>query len=214
MHAESRPTDLSPDSIPDVIPRIALSEDDVMNAMRSMQGYVDITPGAFREIYQLAYDHALRRMREAVPARSIMTAPVHCLRYDQPVTEAIAVLAAHGISGAPVVDAQGVVCGVLSEKDVLRSMNVADPATFMGILSACLEKPGCALTGVKGARVEALMSTPPVTATGATSSAELLALFRNKSINRVPVCDAAGRPLGIVTRTDLLTAARCLGDGV
>ncbi|GAB7078435.1 CBS domain-containing protein [Megalodesulfovibrio paquesii] len=193
---------------------VALSEADVMSAMRSMQSYVDITPGTFREIYQLAYNHAVQRLREAVPARKLMSVPVHCLQYDMLVVDAIGMLAAHGISGAPVLDADGVVCGVLSEKDVLRNMGVTGKATFMSILAACLRTPGCALASMKGVRVEAFMSTPPLTATEDTSAAQLMAVFREKSINRMPVCDAAGRPLGIVTRTDLLEAASRQGGGL
>ena len=80
-------------------------------------------------------------------------------------------------------------------------------AEITSILAACLQKPGCALSSVKEARVEQLMSMPPLTVAEGASSAELLELFRDKGINRVPVCDAQGRPMGIVTRTNLLQAA-------
>ena len=32
-----------------------ISEQDVLVAMKTMQGYIDITPADFREIYRMAY---------------------------------------------------------------------------------------------------------------------------------------------------------------
>ena len=51
-----------------------------------------------------------------------------------------------------------------------------------------------------------LMTTPPVTAGKELTAAEISTLLAEKSINRLPICDAEGRPVGIVTRTDLISA--------
>ena len=34
---------------------VEMSGSDVMDAMKSMEGYIDITPADFREVYQVAY---------------------------------------------------------------------------------------------------------------------------------------------------------------
>ena len=185
---------------------IDLSEEDVLDAMRSLQGYVDITPGTFREIYQLAYAHASKRMAGAVLAKEIMTAPVLCLRHDMSAAEAAKFLADHGVSGAPVVDAEGKVCGVVSEKDFLRKMGLTADVSFMGVIAKCLHSPGCMVSGLRDLSVDDLMSAPPFTASEEISVSEISALFTEKAINRLPICDAAGRPVGIVTRTDLVGA--------
>ena len=101
-----------------------LTEEDVLDAMRSMQGYVDITPGTFREIYELAYDLALKRVRSLGRADEIMSSPVHCLEKGMKASDAAARMAALGVSGAPVLDGEGRVCGVVSEKDFLRRMGL------------------------------------------------------------------------------------------
>lgn len=195
-------------TIKDQCERVDLSEDDVLDAMRSMQGYVDITPGAFREIYQLAWAHATKRLTGAVQAREIMTTPVHCLRHDLSAPEAADFLAEQGISGAPVVDGEGKVCGVVSEKDFLRTMGFTDPS-FMRIIAQCLRASGCMVSELRGLSLGELMNTPPITASENISVAEISALFVEKSINRLPICDASGRPKGIVTRADLV-GALCL----
>jgi CBS domain-containing protein len=181
-----------------------LTEEDVLDAMRSMQGYVDITPGTFREIYALAYDLALKRVRSLGKAEDIMTAPVHCLQKGMSATEAAALMAGLGISGAPVLDGEGRVCGVVSEKDYLRKMGLPGTATFMTVVSTCLSTPGCMVADVRKLLVDDIMSAPTLVASRETPVAELSEMLARHSINRLPICDAEGRPVGIVTRTDLV----------
>jgi len=54
--------------------------------------------------------------------------------------------------------------------------------------------------------VDDIMSTPPLVASPRTPVAELSEMLARHSINRLPICDEQGRPVGIVTRTDLVGA--------
>lgn len=181
-----------------------LSEDDVINAMRSMQGYVDITPGDFREIYSIAYDLALKRVRSLRKAEDAMTSPVHCLHREMNASEAASFMASHGISGAPVVDEKGTICGVVSEKDFLKKMGLPGTASFMAVVSRCMTIYGCLISDLGGLSVRELMNCPPIVAAKETTLADISELFSKHSINRVPICDTDGRPIGIVTRTNLV----------
>ena len=42
----------------DGIPSIDLSDEDILDAMQHVPGYLDITTGDFREVYELAHRHA------------------------------------------------------------------------------------------------------------------------------------------------------------
>lgn len=183
-----------------------LTDEDVLDAMRSMQGYVDITPGTFREIYELAYDLALKRVRALGRADEIMSSPVHCLEKGMKASDAAARMAGLGVSGAPVIDGEGRVCGVVSEKDFLRRMGLPGTASFMTVVSTCLNTPGCMVADLRGLLVDDLMTSPPVVASRETPVSEISELFARHSINRLPICDGDGRPEGIVTRTDLVGA--------
>ena len=181
-----------------------LTEEDVLDAMRSMQGYVDITPGTFREVYALAYDLALKRVRRLGKAEDIMTAPVHCLQKGMTASEAAARMAELGISGAPVLDGQGRICGVVSAKDYLREMGLPGTASFMTVVSTCLGTTGCMVADLRTLLVEDIMNTPPLFATLQMPVVELSEMLVRYSINRLPICDNEGRPVGMVTRTDLV----------
>ncbi len=45
----------------DFIP-VDISEHDVIKAMKLIEGYIDITPGDFKEVYQSAYAMAVERL--------------------------------------------------------------------------------------------------------------------------------------------------------
>ena len=78
---------------------IDISDDDVMKAMKSMQGYIDITPADFREIYRIAYALAKDRLMHALKAADIMTTLVHVVNVDTDLIATATLLAEKGISG-------------------------------------------------------------------------------------------------------------------
>jgi CBS domain-containing protein len=180
-----------------------MSDDDVFAAMKKIGGYIDITPRDFREIYYIAYRHALEQINQSVLAKDIMTTPVIHVQTDTPLTEAADVMAAANISGVPVVNEDRQVVGVISEKDFLREMG-GQTATFMGVVAHCLNNHGCMTIALKNKTVRELMSSSPITVKGDTPMAVMAQLLDQKKINRIPIVDEQGRLIGIITRTDFL----------
>jgi CBS domain-containing protein len=103
--------------------------------------------------------------------------------------EAIGLLLKHEISGMPVVDEQGTLLGVLSERDCLKPL--VDAQYF--------ELP---TTPVKE-----LMSTNLRTVSPQCDIMEVAELFLNNRYRRVPVLDN-GRLVGQISRRDILRAIR------
>jgi CBS-domain-containing membrane protein len=190
---------------------VEISEQDVLDAMRSMKGYIDITPADFREVYRAAYALAKDRMMNAVKARDVMSAPVHPVTLEMDLVETATLLSEKGISGAPVVDRDGRIVGVVSEKDFLAKMGAGRSGSFMQMVAHCLKNKGCVATSLQNRSVETIMTTPAVTATAGTSIAEIAALLMEKKINRLPITDDDRRVIGIVTRTDLVASYCMLG---
>ena len=90
---------------PALPPGLEIKEEDILEAMRAIPGYLDITPGDFKEVYRLAFQHALERLSRAVTAAEIMTTDVVTVNPDTPVAEVAAAMGRRGVSGVPVVDA-------------------------------------------------------------------------------------------------------------
>ena len=70
-----------------------LSDADVIAAMREIPGYLDISPADFREVFQVAYVHALKRVRDSIRAADIMSRPAHCVGSDLDLIQAATLLA-------------------------------------------------------------------------------------------------------------------------
>jgi len=186
--------------------RIELKEEDIYEAMQKIPGYLDITPGDFKEIYLLAYQQAVARLQRQVTAGDVMTREVVAVKRDIPLAEVAEAMGQKGISGVPVVDEAGRVAGVISEKDFLRQMGVTGPQNFMALVASCLRSKGCVALPIKKQKAEDLMSAPAVTVTAETPLQKIAEIFAARKINRAPVTDAAGHLEGIVTRGDLVKA--------
>ncbi|MDA8239618.1 MAG: CBS domain-containing protein [Nitrospiraceae bacterium] len=185
---------------------IEVSDEDIYEAMKDIQGYLDITPADLKEIYRLAYRHAFSRITTSVRAKDIMTAKVFSVKETATIQEVADLMAAEGISGLPVLDDNGKVAGVISEKDFLSSMGAKDKTHFMGVVAECL-KGGCVALPIRRKKAEDIMSSPPVTVGGEATVTEIARLFAEKNINRVPVTDGEGNLMGIVSRGDIVHAA-------
>jgi CBS domain-containing membrane protein len=190
---------------------VEISEQDVLDAMKSMHGYIDITPADFRQVYQLAYELAKERMLKALKASDVMIAPVHVVHPAMDLIQTATLLAEKGISGAPVVDEGGQVVGVISEKDFLAEMGAGSGRSFMQVVAHCLKNKGCVAMPLRNRTAREIMTSPAVTAPPDISVGEIAALFMEKKINRLPIVTPDGRPAGIVTRSDLVNSYCMLG---
>jgi CBS domain-containing membrane protein len=187
-------------------PGIEIKEEDILEAMRAIPGYLDITPGDFKEVYRLAFQHALERLSREVTAAEIMTTDVVTVTPDMPVAEVAAAMGKRGVSGVPVVDAENKVVGVISEKDFLTRMGVQDAKNFMSLVANCLMTKGCMALPSTAALAGDIMNSPAVTVAPDTPVRDIAGLLTQRGINRVAVTDPAGRLLGLVSREDIVKA--------
>lgn len=187
-----------------------MSDKDILDAMKSIPGYLDITPGDFKEIFGYAYRHALERIAQSLLARDVMTKKVVSVTAATSLKETAAIMAAHGIAGIPVVDERGSVAGVISEKDFLFHMGDKKTPSIMNVIAQCLTSKGCVAISMRSGYAKDIMTSPAITVHEDTPIFEIAALFAEKQINRVPVIDKNGCLVGIVARADIFQAACAL----
>ncbi len=185
---------------------VGLTDEDVYEAMKILPGYVDITPGDFKELYCIAYSHAMERFARAVLAKDIMVKRVIYVLPETPLTEVAEILSNNEISGLPVIDAAKKVLGVISERDILSQLGFKDRVNFMAIVTRCLQAGGCISLPVRTPAAREIMSSPAITVSEDTPLIEISKLLAQKGINRLPVTDSEGHLLGILARGDIVNA--------
>ncbi len=128
-------------------------------------------------------------MLKSIKVRDYMTRHLVTFRSDTDLFTAINRLLEHRISGAPVVDSQGHLIGMLSEGDCLR-----------GILSGAYYE-------AIGGNVSAYMTTELETVSPEADIIDLSERFLRGRLGRMPVIES-GRLVGQISRSDVLRAVK------
>lgn len=115
---------------------------------------------------------------------AVMTREILTLRPEQSFTDVVALMANQFIRHILVVDTEERLCGVISDRDVLRALaRTPDWNSKM---------------------VHEIMTSDSITVTADASISSAVKLILAKRINCLPVIGADGRICGILTTTDLL----------
>ncbi len=115
-------------------------------------------------------------MTSSIPVKDLMTRDVITFTEDEDVGAAAQTLSKKRITGAPVVDKEGHVVGIVSEVDVLTK---------------------------RGKTVKEIMSPHVIAVTEDTGVEEAAQLLAGKRIRRLPVL-RGGKMVGLVSRSDIL----------
>lgn len=185
---------------------LPISDEDIVEGMQSIPGYIDITVNDFKILYQAIFTLASKRMMQTVSAAAIMQSPVLCVPESASLGDAIVFLGKHEISGAPVVNNFGQISGVVSEKDIFRSVGLDGMTRSIQLMSHKDFSTANITRHTKKILVSHVMTQQTITLFEKSTLADILAVFKMHSINRIPVVDTEKKPVGIITRNDLIDA--------
>jgi CBS domain-containing protein len=146
------------------------------------------------------------------PVRDLMVSDVVTFAPDQNVQDAMRVLVGRSIGGAPVVDDDGRVVGVLSMADLIveeARLHFPTIVNFFGVNVALpwhdreLDE---SVSKALGEYVHEVMTDKPATIASDATIEDVATLMHDKQVSRVPVVDDEGRLAGLITRSDILRA--------
>ena len=119
-------------------------------------------------------------------AKDIMTTDLILAHPDMTIDDAIKTFVNNRITGMPVVDINRKLVGVVSEYDVIKSVNATNSEFQINL----------------GGKIN--FSTKASTVTEDTPLQDILRLFIEKNIRRVPVMNKNDELVGIITRRDIM----------
>jgi CBS-domain-containing membrane protein len=147
-----------------------------------------------------------REARCEMRVRDIMTTPAITVSPETPFPELIDRLLSHGVSGMPVVDASGVMVGIVTEGDLVPKEAYGGHKRRLIEVLADVVAGGETRWVIKArGRTAAQVMTRDVTTVG--PDVQLRAAARRlveAGVKRMPVVDETGHVLGVVSRRDML----------
>lgn len=143
--------------------------------------------------------------------REVMTTEVVAFKADDPVQEAMRILAERRVDGAPVVDDAGTVVGIVSTSDlIVQEMQLHYP-TVISLFGAYLELPSSVrrfeedLRRAVGATVGDVMNKDPLVCQEDDTLEQVATVMHEKDVSRMPVV-RDGRLVGLISQGDILRA--------
>jgi CBS domain-containing protein len=138
--------------------------------------------------------------------RDVMTTQVATVRRDTSFKEIAARMHQDRISAFPVLNDEGKVVGIVSEADMLAKEALDGGQEGMpGMIEGMLRRREQAKAA--GTTAADLMTSPAVTVTPDDSLKRAARLMHVRRVKRLPVVDAEGRLVGIISRADALAVS-------
>ena len=150
------------------------------------------------------------------PVSAVMTSPVLSVRRDTPLQDAVQLLSDRHISGLPVVGEAGELVGELTEQALMVRESGFDAGPYVMLLDAViyLRNPlqwDKQVHQVLGNTVADVMGEHPHTCTGDTTLQAAAKQLHDNKVQRLFVLDGQRRPVGVLTRGDVVRALAAAG---
>jgi CBS domain-containing protein len=143
----------------------------------------------------------------------IMTRQVVTVQENDSIADVVAIFRAHKIAGAPVLNDQGRVVGVVSQADIVKLLDTfrwyTPLLTTLDLLHLYEAKPHDVQQDIEKAgqmRVKEIMSRDPETVLPDALIDDAAQIMYITGYNRLPVVDQTGALVGIVTRADVVAS--------
>ena len=135
----------------------------------------------------------------------VMTREVVTVGPEMPLAEAIQLMLEHQVSGLPVIGNDGLLIGLMTERDLLHRAETGTDRRRLSWLEGLLAPGQVAERYVHthGRRVKDVMAHDVPTVAGSCALDRVVQLMKSRNLRRVPVVDD-NRLVGIISRSDLV----------
>ncbi len=141
-------------------------------------------------------------------AKEIMIKDVISVKGEDTLDAVARLFVERNISGAPVVDDDNKIIGVISEGDLVFQQKPVTPPIFINIFDGILQLDRKdfweEISKMAAYKVDQLMNKHVISAHEDASINDIASLMINKKVNRIPIVDADNHLVGIITRQDII----------
>ena len=151
-------------------------------------------------------------MLRELPVREVMASNVLTFAPGDNVMDAMRTMLVRDVDGAPVVDSDGSIVGLLSTADLIVEEARVHLPTVITLLGAYIELPSSKkqfdrdIEKALGSTVGEVMSDPAPTLGPDDTVEQAATIMHEQGADRLPVVDDSGAIVGIVARGDIVRA--------
>lgn len=138
------------------------------------------------------------------PVRAIMRSGVTTVKPDTPVADLVALLMQRGYRSLPVVDNRRKLLGIITDGDLMRRAGLLTRLGLQDRLTPEQMQKQLAVLQAEPHTAEAIMTSPAITVRTEEKVRHAASLMAQHGLKRLPVVDADGRLVGLVSRVDVL----------
>jgi CBS domain-containing protein len=149
-------------------------------------------------------ERAVGKMRFDLQVRDVMTSPASSVRADVPVRTAVEALIGRPFRALPVVDEAGRIVGVVSNGDLVARGGLGARIELLDVISP--DERERFLSRIPDRPVSEVMTPKPVTVPPTATLTDVTRIIGERQLKRLPVVEADGILVGIVSRADVLRA--------
>ena len=159
------------------------------------------------DIEIVKYTHRyLHPLPADLPVSAVMTRQVTAVAPDAPALDVIRLLLGKLFKAVPVVDAEGRVTGIITETDLLEKAGMPARLAVAGRLEA--DDLRTFLGQIHREKTaQDIMTAPVITARADEALGHVVQRMLAHGLRRLPVTDARGKLVGMISRVDVLRAA-------
>jgi CBS domain-containing membrane protein len=184
--------------------RLGVTSEDISAVLAQYDLVLPVATDDLEDILHRAEQRAYDRRSGGVTCAQVMSRDVQSIGPKTSLREALRHLREHHIKALPVVDLDNRVIGILTQTDLLDKADWGMSSTGSG-LGWRLRAIGNSDRALKG-KVEDIMSAPVKAARPETHIAQIVPFMADAGLHHLPVVDADGRLVGMVTQSDVMAA--------
>jgi CBS domain-containing membrane protein len=184
--------------------RLGVTQDDIHAVLAQYDLVLPVATDELEDILHRAEVRAYQRRSNGIDCAAIMSRDVQVVGPKTSLREALRHLREHHIKALPVVDTDNRLVGILTQTDLLDKADWGMSAVGSG-LGWRLRSITNSDRALKG-RVEDIMSTPVKAAQPDTPIAQIVPFMADNGLHHLPVIDAQGHVMGMVTQSDVMAA--------
>ena len=185
--------------------RFIIKDEDVEDAIKSLDVFVDISHNELKQILNQLELTAFKRIRKNILCRDIMRTNIDYVLYGTEVETAWDILYNQRLKALPVVDHSQRVIGIITWYDFIKFLNLTPYESFQERFRQFIRRT-TGLETNKPEYVGHLMTTSVKAIQETAHIADLIPLMTSEAFRHIPVIDEEHRLKGIIYQADMISA--------